>query len=311
MAATCRRLELQTETIFDPSERIITIKYSPERYDAFPPAAYAWMDGRITELNRDREAAAHALLLLPFVSGQFCPTRGCGADVAGSLRNLFSPRNMILEGVDLSPARIPSGMRTAILCDGSYRMAATARVMRSDVVFKLSESAQTTLVGPRNMIVSSNFGLFSPGKGQLNALIPTIAAALLFSEDAGLGRLVLPVHDLDENEVERLERLTALLAAVNIAVEAPLLGMELHSLSELLSDPASLELYFAEGHDYTNTPDDLPDFWFAKLLWARKTGSSKGIYEAAARLRSFSEAGHSFSPREQDLIRSGSADTHA
>ncbi|MBL0405044.1 hypothetical protein JKG68_13790 [Microvirga aerilata] len=300
---------MQTETVFDPSERIITIKYSPERYDAFPPAANAWMDGRITDLNRDREAAAHALLLLAFVSGRFCPSRGCGADVAGSLRDLFSPRNVLLEGVDLSPARIPSGIRTAILGDGSYRMAATVRVTRPDVVFKLSESAQTTLAGPRNMTISSNFGLFSPGKGQLNALIPTIAAALLFSEDAGLGRLVLPVNDLDQGEVELIKRLTALLAAVNIAVDAPLLGKELHTLSDLLLDPASLELFFAEGHEYSNTPDDLPDFWFVRLLWARRTGSSEDLDEAAARLRSFSEAGHFFSPREQDMIRSG-ARTH-
>jgi hypothetical protein len=302
---------LQTETLFDPCERIITVKYSPERYDAFPPAATAWMDGRITELNRDREAAAHALLLLPFVSGRFRPSRGCGADVAGSLRDLFSPRNVVLEGVDLSPARIPSGVRSAILCDGSYRLAAAARARRSDVVFKLSESAQTTLVGPRNMTVSSNFGLFSPGKGQLNALVPAIAAALLLSEDAGLGRLVLPVNDLDRGEAELLERLTALLAAVNMAVDTPLLGKELNTLSELLPDPASLEVFFTETHEYSNTPEDLPDFWIVKLLWARKAGSSKDLDEAAARLRSFSDAGHVFSPRERDLIKPGSADAKA
>jgi len=302
---------LQTETVFDPFERSITIKYSPERYDAYPPAANAWIEGRLVELNRDREAAAHALLLFSFISGQFCPSRGCGVDVAGPLRDLFSPRSVNLTGVDLSPARIPSGVRTAILHDGTYRTVAAARARRSDVIFKLSESAQTTLVGPRNITVSSNFNFFSPGRGQLNALIPSIAAALLFSEDAGLGRLVLPIHDLNQSELDLLNRLSGLLAAVNIAVEAPLLGKNLRTLSELLPDPSSLELFFTEGHEYSNTPDDLSDFWFVKLLWARRTGTPKDLDEATARLQAFSEAGHVFSSWEQNLIMSRGTDAHA
>lgn len=294
--------DLQTETVIDPSERVTTIKFAPEQYDAFPLSSAAWLDWRLIERNRDREAVAHAILLFPFISGRLSPSRGCGIDVSQPLRDFFSPRHVMVEGVEMAPARIPSGTRTAILCDGSYRSAAVLGAFEHDLAIRLSEGAYTTSIGPRNAIVSSNFGLFARRDGQLNAILPTIAAAVLFAEDLGLARLVLPVLELTAVETDLFARLTKLLAAVNIAVEAPLLGAGFETLQEFLASPIGLATFLSERHQDRMHPEDLPDFWIAKLLSARSDGEVAGEKEAARRLRELHQAGAVLSDRERGLV---------
>ena len=293
---------MKTETVIESSGRTTTVTYVPENYDACPPAATAWMDGRVVGRNRDREAAAHALLLLPFVSGRFCPARGCGVDIAKPLRELFLPRNVLIEGVEMAPARIPTGIRTAHLCDGSYRSAALLQARRADLSFRLSESAYTTSIGPRNVIVASNFGLFARQDGQLNAIVPAIAAAILLSEDLGIARLVLPVHDLTTQEAELLRQLAALLAAVNVSVEAPLLGMDVATLSKILPDPSGLEMFLVERHEHVACADDLPDLWLVRLLAARADGDPEAAACASDRLKVLWRRGCRLSTAEQGLL---------
>ncbi|WP_201864673.1 hypothetical protein [Microvirga soli] len=302
---------MQTEIIIDPSERITTIKYVPESYDAFPPAAAAWMDGRVIECNRDREAVAQVLLLFPFVSGQFSPARGCGVDVASSLRELFYPRTINLEGVEFKPVRIPSGTRTAMLCDGSYRSAALLSARATDLHFRLSESAYTTSIGPRNVVVASNFGLFARQDGQLLSLLPALAAGLLFAEDLGIARFVLPIHDLTSGETELFIRLAALLAAVNITLDAPFLGAEFTALSEFLPQVSGLEIFFSERHEHIASPDDLPDYWLARLLLSQAAGDVQATIAASDKLRALSGRGFSFSARERSLFASLAKDPHS
>lgn len=292
---------MQIETAIDPAERVITIRFTPEHYDAFPPSPTAWLDGRIVEHNRDRAAAAHALLLLPFVSGRLCPDGGCGVDVARPLRELFAPRDVIIEGVELSPARIPSGTRHAILCDGSYRSAALLRAQETDLVFRVNESAYTTSIGPRNVTVASNFGLFVPGHGQLLGIVPAMAALVLFAEDLGVGSIVLPIHDLTREEAELFARLTALLAAVNIGIQAPFLGKTFNDLSSSLPQSSGLEIFLAERHEHTAKVEDLPDFWLARLLSAGNDTSPEACL-AISRLMAFRDAGHPFAPGETALM---------
>lgn len=293
---------MQTETVVDPSERVTTIKFTPEQYDAFPLSSNAWVDWRLIERNRDREAVAHALLLFPFISGRFSPSRGCGIDVSHPLRNLFSPRHVLVEGVDMLPARIPSGTRTAILCDGSYRSAAMLGAFEHDLVIRLSESAYTTSIGPRSAIVSSNFGLFAGREGQLNAILPSIAAAVLFAEDLGIARLSLPILELTTGEGDLLARLTTLLAAVNMAIETPLLGVSFEALRGFLAPPIGLATFFSERHQDLISPEELPDFWIARLLSAHSAGDLAGGAEAARRLRELHQAGAVLSDRERGLI---------
>ncbi|WP_226741444.1 hypothetical protein [Microvirga lenta] len=303
-AASTQRFEVKTETVIESSERTTTVRYTPENYDAYPPAAMAWVDGRVIERNRDREAAAHALLLFPFVSGRLCPARGCGVDVAKPLRELFLPRNVLIEGVEMAPARIPTGTRTAIVCDGSYRSAALLKTRKADLSFRLSESAYTTLIGPRNVVVASNFGVFANQEGQLNILVPAIAAALLFCEDLGIVRLVLPVHDLTAEEAELLGRLSALLASVNISVETPLLGMDFAALSRSLPDLSGLEIFLAERHEHITCVEDLPDFWLAQLLLAQASGDRTATTQARDRVKILLRRGCRLSAGEQDLLSS-------
>ncbi|WP_152568742.1 hypothetical protein [Microvirga sp. BSC39] len=294
---------MQIETVFDPSKQITTIRCVPDNYDAFPPASIAWLDGRIIEHNKDRAAAAQALLLLPYVSGRLSPIQGCGVEIAGSLRDLFLPRKIILDHVELKPARIPSGTRTVHLCDGSYRSAALLRARRHDVMLRLSESAYTTAISPRQAVISSNFGLFARRDGQLHAILPLIAAALLYAEDLSLARFLVPVQDLTAEERQLFARVTALLAAVNVAVEAPFLQVELPALSKFLPEPAALEMFFFERHEHTSAPEDLPDFWIAILLRARANGDTKTMVAASERLQVLGQAGHQFSQREHCFIQ--------
>jgi hypothetical protein len=293
---------VQSEIIVDPSERITTVRYVTDNYDAFPPANMAWMDGRVVERSRDREAVAQALLLHPFVSGRLSLAHGCGVDVASVLRDVFLPRKVILEGVDFKPTRIPSGTRVARLCDGSYRSAAASRAQTCDVTLRLSESAYTTAIGPKNVVVSSNFGLFAPDRGQLLSLIPCIAAAVLHAEDLGIGRLILPVHDLTDAETGLLERLSALLAAVNVAIEAPFLGKDFDTLANDLPDRSALEMFLSERHEHCGSPEDLPDLWMGILLLARRTGDARGASAACARLQALAHKGHRFTAQERSLI---------
>jgi len=293
---------LQTETVIDPSERVTTIKFAPEQYDAFPLSSTAWLDWRLIERNRDREAVAQAILLYPFISGRMSPSRGCGIDISQPLRDFFLPRHVLVEGVEMAPARIPSGTRTAILCDGSYRSAAALGAFEHDLVIRLSEGAYTTSIGPRNVTVSSNFGLFARHDGQLHAILPTIAAAVLFAEDLGLARLALPILELTAVEINLFARLTTLLASVNIAVEAPLLGADFDTLEQFLASPLGLAIFFSERHQDRMSPEDLPDFWIAKLLSARSGGEHGGQQEAARRLRELHQAGAALSDRERGLI---------
>jgi hypothetical protein len=218
------------------------------------------------------------------------------------LRDLFAPRHVLVEGVEMLPARMPSGTRTAILCDGSYRSAAMLGAFEHDLVIRLSESAYTTSIGPRSAIVSSNFGLFAWREGQLNAILPSIAAAVLFAEDLGIARLLLPILELTNGEIELLARLTTLLAAVNMAIETPLLGASFETLREFLASPVGLATFFSERHQDLISPEDLPDFWIVKLLSARSAGDSTGGEEAARRLREFHRAGAVLSDRERDLF---------
>jgi len=295
---------VKTETAFDPNERITVIDFQPESYDAYPPASRAWMDGRVVNLHRDREAVAHSLALFPYISGRLRPKAGCGVDVAGTLRELLSPRNVVIDQIELSPLKLPLGTRTASLCDGSYRSAAMLETSEHDLVFRLSESAYTTLISPRNVVVSSNFGLFAQGKGQLTAMLPAIAAAVMFAGDLGISRLLLPVHSLTGMETDLLRRLTAVLAAVNLSVHCPLLAMDFTALAGSLPSPSTLQMFLAERHEHSRSPEDLADFWFAHLLSAHVAGIADTVAQAAERLKAFYHAGHDFSPQENDLIRS-------
>jgi len=293
---------VKTETVFDPNERITVIDFQPENYDAFPPASRAWMDGRVVNLHRDREVIAHALVLFPYISGRLRPKSGCGVDIAGTVRELLSPRNVIIDQIELSPLKLPLGTRTASLCDGSYRSAAMLEMTSHDLVFRLSESAYTTLISPRNVVVSSNFGLFTQGKGQLTAMLPAIAAAVMSAGDLGISRLLLPVHSLTGVETELLKRLTAALAAVNLSVHCPLLGINFTALAGFLPHLSALNIFLAERHEHSRSPEDLADFWFARLLSAQTTGIPDAVAQAVERLKAFCQAGYEFSPQETDLI---------
>lgn len=264
------------------------------------------MDGRITHLHRDREAIAHALILLPFISGRIQTQSGCGIAVATPLKRLFLPRDVAIDHVHMEQKPLPTrpGTRTALLCDGSYRSAAILKNSSYDLIFRLSESAYTSSVGPRNVIISSNFGLFADLSSQLNAFMPTIAAALMFSEDLGISSFLLPIHDVaDAKEAEQLEHLTAALAAVNISLVHPLLGADFTHLSTFLPHVSFLEMFLAERHEHCRSPEDLADLWLARLLLAQSDENAEATKQAAAKLEAFAQAGHQFSPRENELIR--------
>jgi len=143
---------------------------------------------------------------------------------------------------------------------------------------------------------------------QLDRIIPTIAAALLLAEDLSIVRLVLPVVDLTVEEAELLPHLKALLAAVNIGLETPLLGADLTSLSKLMLQPSGLSMFFSERHEHSRSPEDLPDYWVARLLLARDTGDAEAADIARAKLRALFQAGFPLSAWEHDLIRPHSAD---
>lgn len=293
---------MRTETVVGSSERGTAIRFTPEQYDALPLTTVAWVDSHVTGRNRDRMAVAHALLLFPFISGRFQPSQGCGVDIALPLRNLFSSRNVLIEGVAMAPARIPSGTRTALLCDGSYRSAALTNGHQYDLVFRISESAFTTSIGPRNAIVSSNFGLFAHDKGQLNSTLPSLAAAVLFAEDLGIARLILPVHTLTPQEADLLKHLSALLAAVNLVIETPILDLDFERLSELIGPPVGLTMFFAERHEHRKALRDWPDFWLAALCSSKFAGNHIDAKRAAMKLWELSQAGFPLSHRELDLL---------
>lgn len=241
----------------------------PGEEDGVPVVPSVRMEARLRHQNRDRLAVASALLFIRHTGGMLAPAKGCGPGVAAGLTRLWAPRELVVAAVHAKPEPIPTGSRTVILSDETWRtMACLARHPSAMLVRLATDQSSDGYFSLRELRLASNVKLLMDGLAEVDTLflLPLVVA---LAEDHDIRTIVLPMTEPARRPDIDLGALRALGRQVNLEITAPLLGADLETAVRSAGTLDRMAAFYREFRPDRRSLDDYPEWRAAAALHRR------------------------------------------
>jgi hypothetical protein len=192
------------------------------QYDGNPPVKEVVINSRIRNICPERAAVSCALMFFDYICGAFSYDKGVTHEVAIGLQRLFMPRFMIVDNIHFEPRKIPSGCRSALISDDSYRSLATQAIAKSELLFGIQSDQQfISSIGASEVRLDANLRMLYKQNSPAN-IIRLLGLAILYAEDFVIDNIVIPLSSKELASYINVQYLVDLLQLINITLQFPL-----------------------------------------------------------------------------------------